>query len=77
MQNNQILKLGLPKGSLQDAALAKMAKAGLQHFKSAAVPTRLTWTMNICSSAHPFPGNQPLCRTGYLDCGLDRARLDH
>lgn len=26
--NNEILKLGLPKGSLQDAAIAKMAKAG-------------------------------------------------
>ena len=28
MKNETILKLGLPKGSLQDAALAKMAKAG-------------------------------------------------
>jgi ATP phosphoribosyltransferase len=28
MQNNPMLKLGLPKGSLQEAALAKMAKAG-------------------------------------------------
>ena len=31
MQNKEILKLGLPKGSLQEAALAKMAKAGFQH----------------------------------------------
>jgi ATP phosphoribosyltransferase len=28
MTNKEILKLGLPKGSLQDAAIAKMAKAG-------------------------------------------------
>jgi ATP phosphoribosyltransferase len=28
MSNNPILKLGLPKGSLQEAALSKMAKAG-------------------------------------------------
>src|ERR1700683_4189350 len=27
-ESKEILKLGLPKGSLQDAALAKMAKAG-------------------------------------------------
>ena len=26
--SKEILKLGLPKGSLQEAALAKMAKAG-------------------------------------------------
>jgi hypothetical protein len=28
MSRKDILKLGLPKGSLQDAAIAKMAKAG-------------------------------------------------
>ncbi len=28
MSHKEILKLGLPKGSLQEAAIAKMAKAG-------------------------------------------------
>jgi ATP phosphoribosyltransferase len=70
MQNNQILKLGLPKGSLQDAALAKMAKAG--------------YNIQVSSRSYaPYVDDEHLLvrlirsqeisryvELGYLDCGL-------
>jgi ATP phosphoribosyltransferase len=70
MQNNQMLKLGLPKGSLQDAALAKMAKAG--------------YNIQISSRSYaPYVDDEHLLvrlirsqeisryvELGYLDCGL-------
>jgi ATP phosphoribosyltransferase len=70
MQNNQILKLGLPKGSLQDAALAKMAKAG--------------YNIKVSSRSYaPYVDDEHLLvrliraqeisryvELGYLDCGL-------
>src|SRR5271154_4326045 len=70
MQNNQVLKLGLPKGSLQEAAIAKMAKAGF-HIQ-----------VNSRSYAPYVDDEQLLVRLirsqeisryvelGYLDCGL-------
>jgi ATP phosphoribosyltransferase len=70
MPNNQILKLGLPKGSLQDAALAKMAKAG--------------YNIQVNSRSYaPYVDDEHLLvrlirsqeisryvELGYLDCGL-------
>lgn len=70
MQNKQVLKLGLPKGSLQDAALAKMAKAG--------------YNVQVSSRSYvPFVDDEQLVirlirsqeisryvELGYMDCGL-------
>jgi ATP phosphoribosyltransferase len=70
MQNNQVLKLGLPKGSLQEAALAKMAKAGfhIQVSNRSYAPyvddehllVRLIRSQEISRYVE----------LGYLDCGL-------
>jgi ATP phosphoribosyltransferase len=70
MESKQILKLGLPKGSLQDAALAKMAKAG--------------YHIQVSSRSYaPYVDDEELSvrliraqeisryvELGYLDCGL-------
>lgn len=70
MTNNEILKLGLPKGSLQDAAIAKMAKAGyhIQVSSRSYVPyvddehllIRLIRAQEISRYVEH----------GYLDCGI-------
>jgi ATP phosphoribosyltransferase len=70
MTNKEILKMGLPKGSLQEAAIAKMAKAGF-HIQ-----------VNSRSYA-PFVDDEQLMirliraqeisryvEHGYLDCGI-------
>jgi ATP phosphoribosyltransferase len=70
MQNEQKLKLGMPKGSLQDAALAKMAKAGfnIQVSSRSYAP--------YCDDEHlvvRLIRSQEISRyveLGYLDCGL-------
>ena len=70
MKNEQILKLGLPKGSLQDAALAKMAKAG--------------YNVTVSSRSYvPYVDDEEMMirliraqeisryvELGYLDCGI-------
>jgi ATP phosphoribosyltransferase len=70
MQNKQVLKLGLPKGSLQEAALEKFAKAG--------------YNIQVSSRSYaPFVDDEHLLvrliraqeisryvELGYLDCGL-------
>ncbi len=70
MKNETILKLGLPKGSLQDAALAKMAKAG--------------FNISVSSRSYvPYVDDEELMirliraqeisryvEHGYLDCGI-------
>src|ERR1700744_6196996 len=70
MQNKKQLKLGLPKGSLQEAALAKMAKAG--------------YNIQVSSRSYaPYVDDEHLfvrlirsqeisryVELGYLDCGL-------
>jgi ATP phosphoribosyltransferase len=70
MSNKPILKLGLPKGSLQDAALARMAKAG--------------YNVQVSSRSYaPYVDDEQLLirlirsqeiaryvELGYLDCGL-------
>lgn len=70
MQNKEILKLGLPKGSLQEAALAKMAKAGFEiqvnsrsyapHVNDEHLMVRLIRSQEISRYVE----------LGYLDCGL-------
>jgi ATP phosphoribosyltransferase len=70
MENKELLKMGLPKGSLQDAALAKMAKAG--------------YNIQVSSRSYaPFVDDPHLMvrliraqeisryvEHGYLDCGI-------
>jgi ATP phosphoribosyltransferase len=70
MSDKEILKLGLPKGSLQEAAIAKMAKAGFH--------------IHISSRSYaPYVDDEQLLvrliraqeisryvEHGYLDCGL-------
>jgi ATP phosphoribosyltransferase len=70
MKAKEILKLGLPKGSLQDAAIAKMAKAGFH--------------IQVSSRSYvPYVDDEELMirliraqeisryvEHGYLDCGL-------
>ncbi len=70
MKNEPILKLGLPKGSLQDAALAKMKKAG--------------FNITVSSRSYvPYVDDEQLMirliraqeisryvEHGYLDCGI-------
>jgi ATP phosphoribosyltransferase len=70
MSHKEILKLGLPKGSLQDAAIAKMAKAGFH--------------IQVSSRSYaPYVDDEQLLvrliraqeisryvEHGYLDCGL-------
>jgi len=70
MKNETILKLGLPKGSLQEAALAKMAKAG--------------FNISVSSRSYvPYVDDEELMirliraqeisryvEHGYLDCGI-------
>jgi ATP phosphoribosyltransferase len=70
MQNKEILKLGLPKGSLQEAALAKMGKAG--------------YNIQVSSRSYaPYVDDEQLVvrliraqeisryvELGYMDCGL-------
>ncbi len=70
MTNKEILKLGLPKGSLQEAAIAKMAKAGfhIQVSSRSYVPyvddehlmVRLIRAQEISRYVEH----------GYLDCGI-------
>lgn len=70
MQNKEILKLGLPKGSLQEAALAKMAKAGFEiqvnsrsyapYVNDEHLMVRLIRSQEISRYVE----------LGYLDCGL-------
>jgi len=70
MENKQILKLGLPKGSLQEAALAKMAKAGfnvqvssrsyIPYVDDDSLQVRLIRSQEISRYVE----------LGYLDCGL-------
>src|SRR6201996_5462250 len=68
--SKEVLKLGLPKGSLQDAALAKMAKAGFH--------------ISVSSRSYaPYVDDEELSirliraqeisryvEHGYLDCGI-------
>ena len=70
--SKEILKLGLPKGSLQEAALAKMAKAGFHISVSSRsyVPYVDDEHLSIFVLIRA-QGNQPrYVELGYLDCGI-------
>lgn len=70
MKNKPVLRLGLPKGSLQDATLEKMAKAG--------------WNIQVSSRSYvPYVDDEEMeirliraqevsryVEHGYLDCGI-------
>ncbi|MBI3414377.1 MAG: ATP phosphoribosyltransferase, partial [Verrucomicrobia bacterium] len=70
MKNKSVLRLGLPKGSLQDATLEKMAKAG--------------WNIQVSSRSYvPYVDDDEMeirliraqevsryVEHGYLDCGI-------
>src|SRR6267378_2182566 len=70
MKKKQVLRFGLPKGSLQDATLEKMAKAG--------------WNISVSSRSYiPYVDDEELeirmiraqeisryVEHGYLDCGI-------
>ncbi len=63
------LKLGIPKGSLENATIDLFRKAGFQittssrsYFPSSTIPKS-----SVCSSA---PGDGTLCRRRFLDAGL-------
>jgi ATP phosphoribosyltransferase len=70
MKSSEILKMGMPKGSLQDAAIAKMAKAGfhisvssrsyLPYVDDEHLMVRLIRSQEISRYVEH----------GYLDCGL-------
>jgi ATP phosphoribosyltransferase len=70
MNPKQILKLGLPKGSLQDAAIAKMAKAGFHiQVSSRSYAPRVDDDQLMVRLIRA----QEISRYvehGYLDCGL-------
>src|ERR1043166_6086235 len=70
MKSEKILKLGLPKGSLQEAALAKMSKAGfnIQLSSRSYIPYVDDKELMIRKIR-----SQEISRyveLGYLDCGL-------
>jgi ATP phosphoribosyltransferase len=70
MQNNQILKLGLPKGSLQDSALAKMAKAGYNIKVSSRSYAPYVDDPNLLVRLIRAQEISRYVELGYLDCGL-------
>ena len=70
MQSKQILKLGLPKGSLQDAALAKMAKAGYNIQVSSRSYAPYVDDENLMVRLIRAQEISRYVELGYLDCGL-------
>jgi ATP phosphoribosyltransferase len=70
MQNDQKLKLGLPKGSLQEAALAKMAKAGFNIQVSSRSYAPYVDDENLMVRLIRSQEISRYVELGYLDCGL-------
>lgn len=70
MQNSQILKLGLPKGSLQEAALAKMAKAGFNIQVSSRSYAPMVDDESLIVRLIRSQEISRYVELGYLDCGL-------
>lgn len=70
MQNSQILKLGLPKGSLQEAALAKMAKAGFNIQVSSRSYAPVVDDESLIVRLIRSQEISRYVELGYLDCGL-------
>jgi ATP phosphoribosyltransferase len=70
MSNKEILKLGLPKGSLQDAALAKMAKAGYHIQVSSRSYVPFVDDPHLMIRLIRAQEISRYVEHGYLDCGL-------
>jgi ATP phosphoribosyltransferase len=70
MSHKEILKLGLPKGSLQDAALAKMAKAGFHIQVSSRSYVPYVDDEHLMIRLIRAQEISRYVEHGYLDCGL-------
>jgi len=70
MTNEQILKLGLPKGSLQEAALAKMAKAGFNIAVSSRSYVPYVDDPQMMIRLIRAQEISRYVEHGYLDCGI-------
>src|SRR5277367_382900 len=70
MKAKEILKLGLPKGSLQDAALAKMAKAGFHIQVSSRSYAPYVDDEHLLVRLIRSQEISRYVELGYLDCGL-------
>jgi ATP phosphoribosyltransferase len=70
MTNKEILKLGLPKGSLQDAAIAKMAKAGFHITVSSRSYVPYVDDEHLMVRLIRAQEISRYVEHGYLDCGI-------
>jgi len=70
MSLKDILKLGLPKGSLQDAAIAKMAKAGFHIIVSSRSYAPYVDDEQLMVRLIRAQEISRYVEHGYLDCGL-------
>ena len=70
MKKKQILKMGLPKGSLQDAALAKMAKAGYNIVVSSRSYAPYVDDEELMVRLIRAQEISRYVEHGYLDCGI-------
>ncbi|HZM03055.1 MAG TPA: ATP phosphoribosyltransferase [Candidatus Saccharimonadales bacterium] len=70
METKEILKLGLPKGSLQEAALAKMAKAGFHVQVSSRSYVPYVDDEHLAIRLIRAQEISRYVELGYLDCGL-------
>ncbi len=70
MSQKEILKLGLPKGSLQDAAIAKMAKAGFHIQVSSRSYVPYVDDEHLMIRLIRAQEISRYVEHGYLDCGL-------
>jgi len=70
MSSKEILKLGLPKGSLQEAAIAKMAKAGFHIQVSSRSYAPMVDDEHLMVRLIRAQEISRYVQHGYLDCGL-------
>jgi ATP phosphoribosyltransferase len=70
MSRKEILKLGLPKGSLQDAAIAKMAKAGFHVHVSSRSYAPYVDDEHLMIRLIRAQEISRYVEHGYLDCGI-------
>src|SRR6201996_3618781 len=68
--SKEVLKLGLPKGSLQDAALAKMAKAGFHISVSSRSYVPYVDDEHLSIRLIRAQEISRYVELGYLDCGI-------
>jgi ATP phosphoribosyltransferase len=70
MTNKEILKMGLPKGSLQEAAIAKMAKAGFHIQVNSRSYTPFVDDEQLMIRLIRAQEISRYVEHGYLDCGI-------